>query len=364
MSSDPSNRCLLLTVDYEIFGNGAGDVRQHMVEPTERMARICEKYSVPLTIFFEVEEYVAFCRQARELERMLGYDPARLIRDQVRSLALRGHDFQLHLHPQWYEAKLEDRRWKLGVKATVDDLFESSEETDRYICVRKALLEELTDGRQVIAYRAGAFSARPGEKLLAALAANDIKFDSSVVRGLFHETDSYHLDYRNVNNSKRLWRVSDDVTREDPNGAVWEVPIHSVPVRRYRQLSVSRLRAKFSNNIPKSQQRQTVQRFLRPRQPVRTLTALFDPVPLKLDFHNQTPAEFCRMIASAEFGNGFGPVDALVAIGHTKEHVDDRTFESLVRGAVEKLGVNIATFDDIAQQLPASDQRLRPTQAV
>ena len=38
------SRQLLLTLDYEIFGNGSGDVRQHMVEPTERMARICERY--------------------------------------------------------------------------------------------------------------------------------------------------------------------------------------------------------------------------------------------------------------------------------------------------------------------------------
>jgi hypothetical protein len=266
------------------------------------------------------------------------------------------------MHPQWFEAKLEDRRWKLGVKATVDDLFESSEETAAYIGERKQMLEEMT-GREVRAYRAGAFSARPGKKLLAALAANNIKFDSSVVRGLFHQTDSYCLDYRNVNIQKRLWRVSDDVTREDPNGVVWEVPIHSVPARRYQQLTFSRLRAKFSGNVPNSQQKQTVKRFFRPTQPIGTLKALFEPVPLKLDFHNQTPAEFCRTLASAEFGNGFGPVDVLVAIGHSKEHMDDRGFETLVRRAVQELGANIVTFADIAQQLPASNPRLQLAQA-
>jgi hypothetical protein len=353
------SRQLLLTLDYEIFGNGSGDVRQHMVEPTEQMARICERYEVPLTIFFEAEEYLAFCRNARDLEQALGYDPARLIREQVRSLANRGHDFQLHLHPQWYGAKLEDRRWKLGVKATVDDLFESSEEADRYICVRKALLEELTDGRQVIAYRAGAFSARPGEKLLAALAANKIKFDSSVVRGLFCQTGDCYLDYRNVKTRKRLWPVSDDVIREDPDGLVWEVPIHSVPARRYQQLTFSRLRAKFSGNIPKTQQKQMVNRFFRPRQPIDTVKALFEPVPLKLDFHNQTSAEFCRAIASAEQEDDLGPVDVLVAIGHSKEHVDDRAFEALVKSISQKPGIEIGTFGTIAQRLASSSRSLQ-----
>ena len=157
------SRQLLLTLDYEIFGNGYGDVRQHMVEPTEQMARICERYEVPLTIFFEAEEYLAFCRNARDLEQALGYDPARLIREQVRSLVRRGHDFQLHLHPQWYGARFVSGRWVLRPEVqTVDHLFETEEETGDYIASRKTLLEELTDGaaesRPVIAYRAGAFS--------------------------------------------------------------------------------------------------------------------------------------------------------------------------------------------------------------
>jgi hypothetical protein len=157
--------------------------------------------------------------------------------------------------------------------------------------------------------------------------------------------------------------VSDDVIRDDPDGLVWEVPIHSVLARRYQQLTFSRLRAKFSGNIPKTQQKQMVNRFFRPRQPIDTVKALFEPVPLKLDFHNQTSAEFCRAIASAEQEDDLGPVDVLVAIGHSKEHMDDRGFETLVRRAVQELGANIVTFADIAQQLPASNPRLQLAQA-
>ncbi len=120
-------RQIVLTVDYEIFGNGSGDVRQHIVEPAERMARICERlWIAPLTIFFEAEEYLAFERHAAELETSLGYDPAALIREQVASLVRRGHQFQLHLHPQWYGARFQDDRWLLRPEMeTVDQLFES-----------------------------------------------------------------------------------------------------------------------------------------------------------------------------------------------------------------------------------------------
>lgn len=347
-------RYLLLTLDYEIFGNGTGDVRRHMVEPTEQMARICEKHSVPLTVFFEAEEYLAFCRYARELEQQLGYDPAGLIREQVRSLVKRGHDVQLHLHPQWHGARFENGRWLLRPEMeTVDHLFEEVEETIAFIRERKALLEELVGNTApVLAYRAGAFSAQPGKKLLPALAENYFRFDSSVVRGLFRTSGDYCLDYRGVRTGQRLWRVRDDVTREDPNGLVWEIPIHSVPVRRYQQITWSRLRAKFSRNVPAAQQKEMMHRFVQPTHPLKTVRTLFEPVPLKLDFHNQTAGEFCRTLATAAPTENCDAPDVMVAIGHSKEHIDDAAFDRLLAEVTSRGEVEITTFAKISDLLP------------
>ena len=91
ISTTPDSvRRLVLSVDYEIYGNGSGDVRQHVVEPAHRMAAIAEKYGVPLVIFFELEECLAFERHAAALQRHLGCDPAALMRDQARDLVRRG----------------------------------------------------------------------------------------------------------------------------------------------------------------------------------------------------------------------------------------------------------------------------------
>src|SRR5262245_8679229 len=132
-------RYIVLTVDYEIFGNGTGDVRQHVTEPTEHMARTLEKYGAPLTVFVEMEEQVAFEAYATEIKRYYGYDPGALIRRQVRELARAGHDFQLHLHPQWYGCRWGNDRWLLNQdKLTVDSLFEDQSATDDYIADRKS----------------------------------------------------------------------------------------------------------------------------------------------------------------------------------------------------------------------------------
>src|SRR5690242_445995 len=160
-------RHVVLSVDYEIFGNGEGDVRQHVIDPTERMARLCEKYGAPLTVFFEVEEYLAFEKFREALSKQLGYDPAALIRQQIIGLAKRGHDIQLHLHPQWHRADYQNGKWILErEKMTVDSLFETQDETDKFIAARKAVIETMlaaAAGKQqtVTVYRAGAFSAQP-----------------------------------------------------------------------------------------------------------------------------------------------------------------------------------------------------------
>lgn len=352
-----AQRHIVLSVDYEIFGNGEGDVRQHVVRPTERMAGLCEKYGMPLTVFFEVEEYLAFERHREALVQSLGFDPASLIREQIISLAAAGHDIELHLHPEWYEADFRDGKWRLRrEKATVDSLFDSQEETTNYIAERKSVIEKMiaSSGRQqkVKVYRAGAFSAQPGAKLLAALAENGFVIDSSVVKGLVKNKGAACLDYRKAPSAKEPWRVSRDVAQSDPSGPIWEVPIYSRMRRRFQQATWRRLRAKFSGNIPKAQQQDMMQQFGVGRNPISILKFLTQPVPIKLDFHNQSPRTLVSWIKSAPAPLNGGP-DVVVLIGHTKEHTDDHAFEAFLALARADRHLKVAGFAEIAEMLSA-----------
>src|SRR5262245_11004786 len=319
-----SKRSLVISVDYEIFGNGSGDVCQHIVAPAERMARLCNQYAVPLTVFFEVEEYLAFERFDEPLKQALGYSPSRLIREQIISLAEKGHDIQLHLHPEWYGARFDNGHWRLRMdRQTVDSLFEGQGEADRYVAQRKEVVEGLisraTPVRKVTTYRAGAFREQPGIKLLRALEANGILIDSSVVKGLQCGNGHIDLDYRNAPSAKGPWRIRDDVAREDPKGGIWEFPIYSVIRRRLHQATPRRLRAKFSRNVPKDRQRDMINQLgVRRMNPGKFLQFLWQKVPIKLDFHNLSPGELLDWIRSAPKPEG-GKPDLLVLIGHTKE---------------------------------------------
>jgi len=351
-------RHVVLSVDYEIFGNGEGDVRQHVTDPTERMAKLCEKYGAPLTVFFEVEEYLAFEKFRDALVVDLGYDPAALIRQQIIDLARRGHDIQLHLHPQWYRADYRNGKWILERDSmTVDSLFETQEATDKFIGERKAVIEKMlaqAGGKQqkVTVYRAGAFSAQPGTRLLPALAKNGFVIDSSVVKGLVQPKGyGSGLDYRKAPSDKEPWRVSRDVIEVDAAGPIWEVPIYSRMRRRFQQLTVRRLRAKFSKNIPKAQRADMVQKLGVKKNPISIAKFLAQPIPIKLDFHNQSPRTLVGWIKSAPAAKS--DLDVVVLIGHTKEHTDDVAFDKFLALAKAAGGLKVSGFGEIAELLRA-----------
>ena len=345
-------RHIVLTVDYEIFGNGTGDVRQHVTDPAEHMARTLEKVSAPLTVFVEMEEQVAFEENAAQLRAQLGYDPGALIRRQISDLAKRGHDFQLHLHPEWHRCAWTAEGWLLHRNTpTVDALYEGQGAITEYIRERKTRLENYC-GQTVTSYRCGAFAAQPGRKLLHALAENDFVIETSVVCGMQREDTFVQLDYRGAPREHRSWRVRDDVARSDDTGSLTELPIHSVMGRRFHQITGQRLRAKFSRNVPRQGQHEMLDRFgISKRRPWNVLKFLGQRVPLKLDFHNVAPRKLMQWIRAAPAPHPDDPLDVLVLIGHTKEHVAPRAFEEFVRLAAAEPALKIVSLTQVAEML-------------
>jgi hypothetical protein len=357
-------RHVIVSLDYEVFGNGAGDVRQHVVEPTANMAALAEAHGVPLTIFFEVEEFLAFRRHTDALKREIGYDPAELIAEQLRVLAAAGHDIQLHLHPQWYGAQYANGQWELqDDKLTVDSLFEEQNDVNTYIAERKAIVEELADrgnpDHRVVAYRAGGFCAQPGQRLLAALTHNGIRVDSSVVKNLCRQEGNVSIDYRGAPRDKMLWPVGSDVAVEDPSGDVFEIPIHSIMSRRILQANFRRLRAKFSRHIPKARQKAMVKELGMGSGPLQFLSFLTQPIPIKLDCHNISPATLMRWILSAPNAHRDDCADVLVIIGHTKEHISDRSFGRLMQRLADTPSVRpVSLAEFVSEHLSPGNSHL------
>jgi len=96
----------IFTLDYEIYGNGQGSLRDVVLDPTQRLAEVFQEFDAPFVVFAEAVEF------ARMEEAQSDPDTAG-VRAQLRELRAAGHEIALHLHPWWARARHEDGRWLL-----------------------------------------------------------------------------------------------------------------------------------------------------------------------------------------------------------------------------------------------------------
>jgi len=88
----------VFTVDYEIYGNGEGSLRELVYEPAEKLAAIFRGWNAPLVAFIEVAEL--------EMIEAAKTDPAiDLVKNQIQNFYRSGFELGLHLHPQWYNGR-------------------------------------------------------------------------------------------------------------------------------------------------------------------------------------------------------------------------------------------------------------------
>ena len=96
----------IFTLDYEIYGNGSGDLATLVLEPTERLLTLFRSRGHRFVVFVEAAELAAI--------EAAGSDAAiSSVTDQVRRAYDEGFEIALHLHPQWCNAAWRNGRWQL-----------------------------------------------------------------------------------------------------------------------------------------------------------------------------------------------------------------------------------------------------------
>src|SRR4051794_1683502 len=102
---------LVLSDDWELRGDGSGNMRAIQFATLRRLCEVYEAHSLRLTINAEINQQLAHRRlSARHPELAALADEWE---EMVREAYQRGHDVQLHLHPQWSDAAYHDGRWEL-----------------------------------------------------------------------------------------------------------------------------------------------------------------------------------------------------------------------------------------------------------
>lgn len=233
---------ILFTLDYELFlGHKTGSVDHCLIEPMEKYLQAVAPYSLHFTIFVDASYLYALKKYADKFA-CLKRDYER-VRQHLLSLQERGHDLQLHIHPQWYFSTFDGERWILDtVHYKLADVHQ--EELHHYVKASKDLLDTMI-GKKTIAFRGGGFSVQPTRLLTDLMAENDLRLDSSVCPGTYYQSPYQSYDYRHAK-CQGLYRFDNDLCKEQTDGRFVEVPLsmHKVGISFQWRLLWVRLMSK------------------------------------------------------------------------------------------------------------------------
>jgi hypothetical protein len=192
---------LVLTDDWELRGDGSGKAEVLQFEKIRELCRIYEQFGAKGTFFVEVMQQLAHIRYGSN------YLELKLIANQweqiLQEVYGRGHDVQLHIHPQWLNPSYKDGKWILTSQRSI--LKYDYEIVKKLVAECKKYLEKVIKGvdkeYRCIAFRSGKWCIAPSPYVLRALWENGIRIDCSVIGGYFIEDEDLTVDFRDCDES-------------------------------------------------------------------------------------------------------------------------------------------------------------------
>jgi hypothetical protein len=210
---------ILIEDDWELLGNGTGDVAHLQYLPALFLMRLADELGMKVTFMAETLQQLTMLRLRAE-HRVLAAQAA-LWEESVRLMVERGHDVQLHLHPQWIEAHYESDRFHVGRNwnvATCDAA------TRRRIIAESAdylrtLISPLDPGYTVNAFKAGSWGLQPSPGILRDLEMAGIRVVIGPGRGIVYRSPEFTADYEALEEDTFPYHPDyEDVRRVSPAG--------------------------------------------------------------------------------------------------------------------------------------------------
>lgn len=320
----------IFTIDYEIFGNGTGSLREHVYEPAEKLAAVFRKWQARFVVFVEVAEL--------EMIEAYAADPyLELVKQQLRRFHADGFELGLHIHPWWYNARNENGKWHLDhseYNLCTLPRQRIGEIVDRSIAHLRSILgaPDFTP----LSFRAGHLLFQPAHPLATVLAERGVRVDSSVYKGgLWHQ---HNLDYRPALTNGCYWKFTASSNMPDPQGVLVELPIYTRMVPTWEMFTSKRVGMERNGSSTAQSNWKMLSRindFLRLRYP------------LKFDLGQMTKEEFTGVMDAVIREDQENPrlYRPIVAIGHTKDLINSETVESIL-SYLAKRGIGQATLSD------------------
>lgn len=216
---------VFLTLDYELYlGSASGSVDSCLIKPMSTLAQVAEENGARFTIFVDTT-YLNKLRENSGNPKLK--EDFEKVCAALKDLSGRGHDLQLHIHPQWLYSGYSDGKWKIDQEYyKLSDI--SKDQARKAFEDGCNIIEEIC-GKRPVAFRAGGFSAQPTSLLKELFAENGLNIDCSVYPGNIYHSAQQDYDYSDAPTGK-IYKFGDDLCVPDENGDMIELPLSTYRV--------------------------------------------------------------------------------------------------------------------------------------
>ena len=330
---------LIFTIDYELFGNGSGSLKDHVYIPAQRISQLFEKFGYKLVFFIEVAEFI-------KLNDLKQYQFIDHIERQIRNLKISGHEIGLHIHSWWYNAINKDEKWVLDYNEYNTAILPIQKIEKQIVSAVDYLKRVLKDDLfQPTSFRAGNWLIQPSKNILTVLKNNGIKIDSSVFKKGYNS--KLKLDFRRSPKKLPYWNIEDDVLTPQINGSLVEIPIYSEmkPIWCLWKKSKNKVYA----GVMKKNNTFRFQNIMDLLNSFKNYFRIF--YPFKFDFTKMPFVEMKNMLDNIIKNNkNTSKSVPIVIIGHTKNLPAYEEIEKLLI-YIKQQNISVTTFKDIITKL-------------
>ncbi|MBS1536440.1 MAG: methyltransferase domain-containing protein [Bacteroidetes bacterium] len=355
---------IVISLDYETWHPSipAGkkiDWYETVINPTNRLLEICNRYNAKLTIFFEIGEYYWLKKYRPET--------ATAIENQLKEAIATGHDVQLHIHTSWlpetganYNPTTDTWFWDNRYQKLHDYPFGIEDLLRRCKNDLESLFQPINPNYKVTTFRAGAYQIQPSKKIVDALLAVGIEADSSVWKGGYQPdrgndfraawsgqpyfASSYNINYYAPPAEHNLLEIPISTSRVFPR--IFGVPIPIVKrVKRWffdeqsfeqmigiynsisKENTFNLFKISFSKSFPK------LQKLL-----------------VKIGYHAGRKVSFAAKLIPLFLPSSHDNLfydNIFVMIGHSKSIIDFEGFEKLLSILADKSNIIFNTISEI-----------------
>ena len=342
---------LIFTLDYEIHGNGDGCPYGLIVEPTNRLLDLLDKYNAKLTILADVAEISKF----KDYYESTGVDKFfyQQIKLQLQDAILRGHDVQLHIHSSYFKSTYNGNGWEqcwdeYNMAALpydrINDMISSG------IKLLEDIIKPVQPTYKCTVFRAANWSMMPTPSIYRALVNNGILIDTSVFKGGLQK-GNVDYDYRNAYSHLLSYPASSlNINEKDNNGKLFEVPIYTemryfwsfiTPIRIFRMIRAKFHKHKIVGRINKEDLKNNTSHL--------SIKSFFKKSPWKLDFNQGSGYQLINALKriKKQTKNIDGTID-IVSIGHCKTFVNynEKTLEKFLKWVIQQQDVQFGLFSN------------------